>query len=475
MSTILDNASKLPPQSIEIEKVVLGAIMIEKMPLALAMSRLFPEVFYLDVHSVIFKTMQGLYDKNRPIDELTVTEHLKNIGKLEYCGGDYYIAELTKNVVSSANIEFHIAILSELYIKREAIRLSWDLAAKAFDEATDAFEIVNLADVGFQKMQERVLGGITKDIEYFGMQVLDQHATTKETGVLGLKTGFNTLDKVISGLVPPDLIILAARPGQGKTAFALSLTYNTCVKGDSACAWFSLEMDGVQLTRRLASIDSQIDHERIRKGLTSNEEDIKLGESIEKISSAKIFIEDNSSVNVRDIRTRASLLKKKHDIKFIVVDYIQLMNGIDTKGKSREQIVSDISRNLKLLAKELSITVIALSQLSRAVESRPDKMPQLSDLRESGGIEQDADSVMFLMRPSYYKMENEVSIGGKDYHPNGLAIGIIEKNRHGSTKNIAFNFNGSCMHFTDHELDAISPYQPINNYSAPYHDKDAPF
>lgn len=461
---------KIPPQARELEQVILGGLMIDVNAVFVGMSRLFSEIFYIDAHQKIFKAIQNLYDKNKKIDILTVTEQLKVNKDLENVGGVYYITTLTNSVVSGANIESHVAIIAEMYLKREAIRLSGELISDAYEDSTDAFDLINQADAGFQKIQEQVLVGMTKDISFYGMKVLEQHANTKSSGILGIKTRLKAIDNVISGLVEPDLIILAARPSQGKTALALSITYNTSVVGNIPCAWFSLEMDGTQLVRRLASIDCQVDHEKIRKGYTTKEEDLKLAESVEKISNAPIYIQDNAAVNIREIRTKSNLLKRKHGIKFIVVDYIQLMNGIDIKGKNREQVVSDISRGLKILAKELQMPVIALSQLSRKVEDRSDKMPQLSDLRESGAIEQDADEVIFLMRPEFYHMTEDVRIGDKDYSTNGLCILSTAKNRHGSTRNTALNFRGSCMHFTDHYLD-IS-----NQFKQPYQiNEEAPF
>lgn len=462
---------KVPPQAKELEEVILGGLMLDVNAVFIGMSRLFPEIFYVDAHQRVFKAIQQLYDKNLKIDMLTVIEQLKTNEELDLVGGMYYITKLTNTVVSGANIENHINIVAETYLKREAIRLSGELISEAYEDSTDAFDVINQADAGFQRIQEQVLTGLVKDISYFGMKVLEQHASTKQTGVLGIMTDIKAIDTVISGLVEPDLIILAARPSQGKTALALSITYNTSVRNNIPCAWFSLEMDGVQLVRRLASIDCQIEHEKIRKGYTTKEEDKVLGDSIEKISSCPIYIQDNANVNIREIRTKANLLKRKHGIKYIVVDYIQLMNGIDTKGKSREQVVSDISRGLKILAKELEMPVIALSQLSRKVEERSDKMPQLSDLRESGAIEQDADEVIFLMRPEFYHMTEDVSIGGKDYPTSGLTILSTAKNRHGETKNTALAFKGSCMHFTDHYLDTPKFSEaPTRNYQEPKDD-----
>jgi replicative DNA helicase len=440
---------KVPPQAKDIEEVIVGAMMLDSNCVSIAMAKLFPEMFYIDAHSKIFSAIQNLYDKNTPIDIVNVIEQLKKNETLDLVGGSYAVVRLTNSVVSGANIESHILILSEMYLKRQTIFICGQAIQDAYEDESDAFDVINKVDDSMQKMQERILSGAQKDISHYGMKMIEQHAITKQTGVLGIPTGLRDLDKTICGLVSPDLIIIAARPGQGKTALALSITHNASIKGNIPCAWFSLEMDGVQLVRRLASIDSGINHESIRTGRTTKEEDVLLGNSADRISNSKIFIEDKPSVNIRDIRTRTALLKKKYKIKFIVVDYLQLMSGTDIKNKNREQIVSDISRGLKCIAKELEIPVIALSQLSRAVEARNDKMPILSDLRESGGIEQDADEVVFLMRPEYYHMTEAVRIGDKEYSVNGLTIASTAKNRHGATKNVALNFKGSTMHFTN--------------------------
>jgi len=307
---------KVPPQAKDLEVSVHGALLIDAGAIFVAMSRLFPEIFYVDAHQRIFKAIQRLYDKNQSIDILTVIEQLKSMEELEIVGGPYYVTKLTNDVVSSANIENHINIIAEMYLKREAIRLSGELITDAYEDSTDAFELINVADNGFSKIQEQVLVGMAKDDSSFGMKVLEQQAQVKQTGVLGISTGIKAIDSVICGLVAPDLIVMAARPGQGKTSFVLSITHNTSVLNNIPCAWFSLEMDGVQLVRRLASIDSGINHEKIRKGETTADEDVMLGESIDKISASKIFIEDKAGINVRDIRTRSNLLKKKHNIQF---------------------------------------------------------------------------------------------------------------------------------------------------------------
>lgn len=380
LSTIV--YGKVPPQAKDIEEVILGALMLDINCVSIAMAKVFPEMFYIDAHSRIFSSIRNLYDKNIPIDIINVIEQLKKDENLEAVGGPYFITRLTNSVVSGANIESHILVLSEMFLKRQTILICGEGIQDAYEYETDAFDIISKVDDSIQKMQEKVLTGSQKDISYYGMKTLEQHAITKQTGVLGVPTGLIEIDKTICGLVAPDLIIIAARPGQGKTSLALSITYNASILNKVPCAWFSLEMDGVQLVRRLASIDTGISHEIIRTGKTSKDEDYLFGSSINKISNSKIFIEDKVNITVRDIRTRSAILKKKHKIEFIVVDYIQLMNGIDTKNKNREQIISDISRGLKTVSKELEMPVIALSQLSRAVEARTDKMPILSDLRE---------------------------------------------------------------------------------------------
>lgn len=458
----------LPPQSLEIEEAILGALMIDNSALNLSMSRLGEDMFYKMDFKAIFKAIEALYDRGQGVDIISVSEELKRQNNLELAGGMYGVMKITNGVVSSANIENHILILAENYLKREMIGICHESFSKAYLPETDVFDLISVTDNRISKAQEKVVKGMSKDIAYYGVKVLEQHSAVKQTGILGIKTGIFELDKATNGLVSPDLIIIAARPGAGKTALCLSVMYNTSVVGEIPCAIFSLEMDGVQLVRRLASIDTGIPHERIRNGHTTDDEEKRLIDSVEKITNSKIFIEDKTSMNIRDIRTKASVLKKKHNIGYIVVDYIQLMSGTDVKGKNREQIVSDISRGLKCIAKELEIPVIALSQLNRAVEQRPDKMPQLSDLRESGAIEQDADSILFLMRPEYYNMTEPVNFKEQEFPVQNLAICSIAKNRHGSTKNIPMEFIGSTMKFKTHYLTLQNENKSINSDGLPF-------
>lgn len=452
--------AKIPPHDTNIERAVLGALMIDNNCLTAGMIKLFPEIFYLEQHSVIFQAVQSVYDNGAPVDILSVTDQLRKDGTIERAGGLIGVSKLTNDVISGANIDNHILILCEQYLKRQTINICGNAVNDSYNDEADVFDTINITDNAMQIMQDKVLTGQAKDMSYFGTKMIEQHDSVKATGILGISTGLKSLDEAICGLVAPDLFIIAARPGQGKTAMALSITHYTSVIHNVPCLWFSLEMDGVQLVRRLASIDTGINHEILRNGKSSSDEYQMMLKSVEQISKSKIFIEDKTSINVRDIRTRANLLKKKHNIGYIVVDYIQLMDGIDTKNKSREQVVSEISRALKCLAKELAIPVIALSQLSREVEKRPDKMPQLSDLRESGAIEQDADGVLFLMRPEYYKMTEDVQIGQNEYSVRGLCIGSVAKNRHGSTCNIAISFQGETMHFYDNDQHGKDVFLP---------------
>lgn len=444
---------KIPPQSRELEEAVLGAIMIDYNCLPTVVNEIFSDVFYFEDNRVIYEAILSLYDKNRKIDIITIVEELKRVEKLDFVGGAWSVAKITNNVVSSAHIEEHCRILKEHYLKREMIIISSNALSNSYENSVDAFELYDKTDNSLLVTQEKVLKGLVKNMDYYSMKVHDEYENVKSKGVLGILTHLANFNKILSGLVAPDLIILAARPSQGKTSIALSITHFCSILNKIPCAWFSLEMDGIQLARRFASIDSGIAHERIRQGKLTEEEELIFFNSLDKINSSPIYIEDNPSVNVRAIRTRANVLKRKHDIQYIVVDYLQLMNGIDTRNKSRNDIIGEISRGLKILAKELKIPVIALSQLSREVEKRADKMPQMSDLRESGSIEQDADSVIFIMRPEKYGFTEPVIIGGTEYDVKNLTIVKVDKNRHGECKNFPLFFNGELMHIVNHPKD----------------------
>lgn len=447
---------KVPPQASDLEVAVLGSIMLESQCLSLVIGVLFEDVFYVEAHKKVYRAILNLYDANKNVDLLSVISQLKSNEDLEYVGGSFFVTQLTERVTSTAGVETYCKILLQQYLKRGMIAISSKMLADSYEEYTDAFDICDNADNEIINTQEKVLGGHIKDMNHYAFKVYEQYEAVEATGVLGVKTNIVPFDKVFSGLVAPDLIVIAARPGQGKTALALSITHSTSVMRNIPCGWFSLEMNGTQLTRRLISINSGIPHENIRTGRVAKEDKTKLLNSIDTVSKSPIFIEDKAGINVRTIRTRANILKRKNNIEFIVVDYLQLVHSIDPKGKNRDNIIGEITGGLKQLALELNMPVIALSQLSREVESRADKMPQLSDLRESGNIEQDADEVIFLMRPEYYGFLEPVSIGGNSYEVDNLCVAKGGKNRHGATCNFAMGFNKPIMHFTTHWNDSNS-------------------
>jgi len=443
---------KLPPQAKEIEQAIIGAILVDSNCLPIVVDRIFEDIFYDDCNRIIFKTCIQLFDKSMAIDIMTVAEQLRKNNQIETIGGLHYLMHVTKSVVSSAHIDTHIAILLEKYIKRSVINISGNLYNEAYQDNTDAFDLLDKADKELVNTENKVLGNQLKDVSHFTKEVQQQYYEVQTTGVLGISTGLQQFDKMFSGLVAPDLMIIAARPGAGKTALALSITKNLTIEQKIPGAWFSLEMDGVQLVRRLAAMEANLPHDLIRKGKGNESENILLTESLNVISNSPLYIEDNPSVNIRSIRTRANVLKRKHGIKYIIVDYLQLMSSTSNKN-NRENEISEISRGLKVLAKELGVPVIALSQLSREVEKRPDKMPQLSDLRESGAIEQDADEVLFLMRPEYYNFQIDVTIGSRVYDFRNLCICKAAKNRHGDCLSFALWFDGPTMKFSNHPND----------------------
>lgn len=472
MSTMI--YGKVPPQAKELEEAVLGAILLDMNCLSEVLNQIFYEVFYVEANQIIFQAITELFDQSKKIDILTVVEELKRQEKLDAVGGPYYVTKLTNSVVSTANVVYHCMVIKEKYLMREMIRICGVAIGEAYEDSVDAFDLFDKTDNDILNTQEKVLQGQVKDMSHYSSQVYDQYETVKQTGVLGIQTGIVPFDKILSGLVAPDLFIIAARPSQGKTALALSLTHHVSVINNIPGAWFSLEMDGVQLTRRLASIDSGVSHEFIRQGRVNGNDETRFYQSLDKISKAPIFIEDKGSINVRGIRTRSNILVRKNKIKYIVVDYLQLMEGVDARNKNRNEIVGEITRGLKMLAKELNIPVIALSQLSRKVEERSDKMPQMSDLRESGNIEQDADEVLFLMRPEKYGLLEPTMISGKEYAPQGLCIGKVDKNRHGECLNFAMSFVGQTMHLSTHPNDFgynAPPTGEVKNYYEPMNDK----
>jgi len=437
---------RVMPQAVDLEEAVLGAAMLDKGAFSIIVEKLRPESFYLPAHTEIFDVMMQLFANNKPIDILTVHEELNKNGKLKQIGGVNYLMDITNKVASAANIEYHAQIIIQKYIQRELIKVSTETIKDAYEDSKDVLEMLdtaeqNLFDItdnnlntGFQKVGA-VAAKVSKEIE-----LLSQ----REDGITGVPTGFSELDKMTNGWQSSDLIIIAARPGMGKTAFTLSLANNAANAG-TGVGIFSLEMGDTQLVQRLISMESMVRASKLREGNLDKDEFKLLHEAVEKLSEMPIFIDDTPAINIFELRAKCRRLKQNHDIGLVVIDYLQLMSAGDkTKKGNREQEISSISRALKGMAKELKIPVIALSQLSRAVETRGgDKRPQLSDLRESGAIEQDADIVTFIYRPDYYELADNNEV------PDNLAEIIISKHRNGSLGSVNLRFLKEYVKFVE--------------------------
>ncbi len=431
---------KVPPQSRELEEAVLGALMLEKTAFDQIANFLKPECFYVESHQVVFRAIMQLSAENKPVDLLTVVEELRSMSALDQVGGPYYISKLTNSVVSAANIEAHGRIILEKHIQRELIRVSSEVISEAYEDSTDVFDLLDSAE---SKLFDITNGHLKKEFDTLSKVVMQtvtriDEMRTRNEDMTGVPAGFPTLDRTTYGWQPSDLIILAARPSVGKTAFALNLARNAAMHPTkpTPVAFFSLEMSSAQLVQRILSAESEIRLEKISRGRMEDHEMQQLyKKGIEPLANANIFIDDSAALNIFELRAKCRRLKNKHNVGLILIDYLQLMSGTsENKNTNREQEISTISRNLKQLAKELQVPIIALSQLSREVEKRKDsnKVPQLSDLRESGAIEQDADMVMFLYRPDYY----DITTNDMGEDTKGDVYVKIAKHRNGSLENI---------------------------------------
>ena len=444
---------KIPPQATDLEEAVLGALMLERDALTDVIDILKVDTFYKEAHQRIYGAITQLFANSEPVDLLTVKNQLVKTGELDMVGGALYLAELTQRVNSAANIEFHARIVVEHSLKRQMINLSGEIQKMAYEDTTDVFMLLDTME---QKLFAIAEGNIRKNYADMGQIMraalveLELKKDQKE-GLTGVPTGFTALDRVTSGFQKTELIIIAARPGMGKTALILSACRNAAVDHGQAVAFFSLEMSSVQLVNRLISAEAELESDKLRKGNLAPHEWAQLHSKIGKLTNAPIFIDDTPALSILELRAKARRLKAQHDVQMIVIDYLQLMSG-DSGGKgngNREQEIANISRSLKQLAKELNVPVIALSQLSRAVETRGgDKKPQLSDLRESGSIEQDADMVMFIYRPEYYGITQDESGNSVT----GMGELIIAKNRAGSLDTVQLRFIGKYTKYCD--LDA---------------------
>ena len=454
---------KIPPQAVELEEAVLGAMMIDKKGIDDVIDILSSDAFYDSKHQEIYAAIYELFQNSEPIDLLTVSNLLKKNGKLEFVGGDFFLIRLTQKVASSAHIEFHARIILQKFIQRRLISISSEIIENAYDESTDVFDLLDDAE---GKLFEVTQGNLKKSSEDAGSLVKQALKKIQEIGnqegMSGLATGFTKLDALTSGWQPSDLVIIAARPGMGKTAFVISMAKNMAIDFNHGVAVFSLEMSSVQLITRMISSETGLTSEKLRKGNLEPHEWEQLNVKVKKLSDAPIFIDDTPSLSIFDLRAKARRLVSQHGVKIIVIDYLQLMTAGGKAGGNREQEISMISRNLKALAKELAVPVIALSQLSRAVETRGgSKRPLLSDLRESGAIEQDADIVSFIFRPEYYGMTE----WDDDEHTpcEGQGEFIVAKHRNGGLDNIRLKFTGHLAKFSDLEEGFSSEFQSSMN------------
>ncbi len=460
LTGVSSGMGKLPPQAVDLEEAVLGALMLEKDALSAVIDILKPEVFYKDSHQKIFEAIHALFQKSSPVDILTVTAQLRQQGDLEMIGGAYYITELTNRVASAANIEYHARIISQKFIQRELIRISTEIISNAYEDTTDIFDLLDNAEKNLFDIAQNNLRRDSRKMDDIIRESLDNLEKIKDRvdGLTGVASGFTALDRMTSGWQPSDLIIIAARPAMGKTAFVLSCARNAAVQFNKPVVVFSLEMSSVQLVNRLISGETEIEQEKIRKGNLAEWEWQQLHSKIGKLTEAPLFIDDTPALNIFEFRAKCRRLKAQYDIQMIIVDYLQLMHGKGEGkggGGNREQEIGSISRALKSVAKELNVPVIALSQLSRAVETRPgaQKKPMLSDLRESGSIEQDADMVLFLYRPEYYGLTEDEE--GRSTI--GIGEVIIAKHRNGETGTVPLRFIGKFVKFTDLEEDFSGP------------------
>jgi replicative DNA helicase len=463
----IDIQGRILPQSIGFEEAVLGAMMLEPNATGAVIDKLSADMFYKEAHKFIFEAIHQVFEKGDPVDLLSITAQLRKNRKLESIGGSYYLATLTNKVVSSANIEFHARNITEKHILRSLISAATVIINESFDDTNDPIEVLDRAEKSLFDITEQTFRRTNESMSVLLKKFTDEmkEAINNDEKLRGLPSGFTRLDDVTGGWQKSNLIILAARPSMGKTAFVLSMARNMAVELKKPVAFFSLEMSAADLTMRLVSAETGIRNDKLRQANLSNAE---LGELVEKLTNladALLYIDDTPALSVFELRAKCRRLKQQHNIECVIVDYLQLMRGSGDMKFNREQEISNISRSLKTLSKELNIPVIALSQLSRAPELRGGatghKRPQLSDLRESGAIEQDADLVLFIYRPEYYKLDFE-----DDTSSAGLADLIIAKNRNGRTGDIRLRFIADQAKFCDHNVDNFSsisdPYDNIN-------------
>lgn len=481
---MLEEGGLVPPQAVELEEAILGALMLEKDSIISVQEFLSADAFYKESHRTVFKAIEQLSSELSPIDLYTVTERLKQNQQLKAVGGAPFLAGLTQKVGSAAHVEYHAKIIAQKYVQRELIRASTEIQKRSYDESTDVTDLIDYAESEIFKVSE---GHVQRSVQASGdilrrtMEAIEE-ASKNEGAFNGVPSGFTGIDRVTLGWQPSDLVIVAARPSMGKTAFTLSMARNMAIDHQIPVAFFSLEMSATQLMMRLIVAESGLDSRSVKSGQLTPEQWRHLETSIKPFQNAPMFIDDTPALSVFEFRSKARRLKTHNKIELIVIDYLQLMTGsADSKG-NREQEVASISRTLKAIAKELNIPIIALSQLNRASELRGgSKKPQLSDLRESGAIEQDADIVAFIHRPEYFGMkvdEDNIPL------PPGLAEFILAKHRNGATDTIRLKFRKEQARFMDFDDDYDMAESSMNGggeggYAPPprsnYDDEGSPF
>lgn len=463
-SVLTGDLGKIPPQAIDIEQVVLGAMMLEKNAVNDTIDILHQNSFYDPKHQYIYKTIRELFASTNPVDLVTVTAKLQKNGELEAAGGVAYISSLTNRVAGSAHVQYWARIIAEKYIKRELIRVSSEIIRDAYDDTKDVFDLLNGAESGLFQIAENNMSKQVNNMQNVVREAIQEieKAAQNSDGISGVPSGFYDLDKITSGWQRSDMIVLAARPGMGKTAFVLSMARNTAVDYNKGVAVFSLEMSAVQLVKRLIASEARLSAEKLRKGDLKEHEFQQMHTRISKLATAPIFIDDTPGLSIFDFRAKCRRLKAQHNIELIIIDYLQLMSAKDGKGGgNREQEISTISRSIKEIAKELNVPIIALAQLSRSVEQRGgDKRPMLSDLRESGAIEQDADIVSFIYRPEYYGLVKD-----DDGNSNqGIGEIIIAKHRNGSLDRVRLRFVAEYARFENlNEVPEMELARPLSN------------
>ncbi len=445
--TALPDFGKVPPQANDMEEAVLGALMLEKEAVITTLDVLKPESFYKEAHQKIFKTISDLNAREFPVDLYTVTEELRAHNELDSVGGPVYLTQLTSKVVSAANVDYHARIVAQKYIQRELIRVSTEIQNRSFDDTYDVTELLDFSENALFQIAE---GNIKREVAPINIVIKEaireiEEAGKREDALVGTPSGFTKLDRLTSGWQKSELIIIAARPSMGKTAFALSMARNMAVDHGKSVAIFSCEMSSIQLVNRLIVAETDIPGDKIKNGRLNEEEWKQLDSRIKKLVQAPIFIDDTPAISIFELRAKCRRLKAQHKLDIVIVDYLQLMSGPENAG-SREQEVSNISRSLKSIAKELDVPILALSQLNRSVEMRGGmKRPLLSDLRESGAIEQDADMVVFIHRQEKFGI-SEFEDGSST---KGIAEIILAKNRNGPTDDIRLRFREEKAQFVD--------------------------